>query len=269
MVGGLALLVTLGTGCTATTSEWALSGDGGITRPLTDVVPATPAARPLGPAGALAKTPAVSSPATPTTAPAPTTTVAPAPTTTAPPTPTTAEAPAPTTTAPTPSSAAPAVEAPAPVVEEAPMPAPQAPAAEAPATAEAPRPATIAAPPAGASFDTGSEYEFLDLTNQARSAIGVGSLTRDASLDAYARAHAVEMAQAGTIYHSHAADLLSVWYTVGENVGVGPTTGPIQDALLASPGHYANISEGAFTHIGIGVTRGADGRIYVAHVFAA
>lgn len=262
VVGGLALLVTLGSGCTATTSEWAMAADGGITRPLTDVMPVSstiPAARPRTLSAA---------PATPTaltTTAAPTTTTVPAPpTTTAAAAPTTTMVPAPPTTAVPIEAAAPLVETPAPVAEAA--AAPEA----APATSEAKSfsPATIAAPPADATFDTGSESQFLALTNEARAAIGVGALARDASLDSYARAHAVNMAEAGTIYHSHAADLLTVWHLVGENVGVGPSTQPIQDALLASPGHYANISEGAFTRMGIGVTVGADGRIFVAHVFA-
>jgi uncharacterized protein YkwD len=118
-------------------------------------------------------------------------------------------------------------------------------------------------------IDSGAEWSFLALTNQARAAVGVGPLTMDASLQAYARYHAQEMAASGGIYHSDISQLLGPWSTVGENVGVGPSVDAIQNALLASPGHYRNLSDGGFGYVGVGVFVDASGRVWTAHVFAS
>lgn len=107
------------------------------------------------------------------------------------------------------------------------------------------------------------------MTNATRSGIGIGALSYDAGLEAYAQAHAQVMANAGTIFHSNIADLLGSWSTVGENVGVGPNAELINSALIASPPHYENISYAGYTHMGIGVVFDASGRLYTTHVFAA
>jgi uncharacterized protein YkwD len=130
-------------------------------------------------------------------------------------------------------------------------------------------PQATASAPAGTWFEGGAEWDFLALTNAERARIGAGALVRDASLDDYARAHAVQMLHAGRIHHSDIGTLLGGWWTVGENVGVGPTVQPIQDALLASPSHYENISHGDYRAMGVGVLADGTGRIWTVHVFAA
>jgi uncharacterized protein YkwD len=120
-----------------------------------------------------------------------------------------------------------------------------------------------------ASGDSAAETSFLQMTNDTRASIGVAPLRFDASLQAYARQQAQAMADAGRIYHSNIASLLGAWSLVGENVGVGPSVGAINAALIASPSHYHNIAEPAFAAMGVGVVVDGAGRVYTAHVFGA
>jgi uncharacterized protein YkwD len=114
-----------------------------------------------------------------------------------------------------------------------------------------------------------AEDEFLTLTNQRRQEIGVAAVTRDASLDNYARAHAAAMAGARAIYHSDITKLLAGWWIVGENVGVGPDAPAIEAAYVASPSHYRNLTNATFLYTGLGVYIDASGRIWTAQEFAA
>lgn len=43
----------------------------------------------------------------------------------------------------------------------------------------------------------------------------------------------------------------------------------IHDRLAASPEHRANMLDPRFTHLGVGVARSPDGRVWVVQVFAA
>jgi uncharacterized protein YkwD len=180
-----------------------------------------------------------------------------APTTAAPTTETTANE-APTTEVPTTEATAP--DAPPPDDLPAEPPTTEAPAAE------------FSPPGASLSFAVASSStaaEFFELTNATRASIGVGALRYSSDLEAYAQNWAQVMADAGTISHSNIANLLDSWYSVGENVGVGPTARVIDAALRASPPHYENISYSGFTAMGVGVATDASSRIYTTHVFAS
>jgi uncharacterized protein YkwD len=50
-------------------------------------------------------------------------------------------------------------------------------------------------------------------------------------------------------------------------VGEGPTVMSLHDAFVASPGHYHNIVNPNFTHMGVGVVLTPEGRIWVSFVF--
>ena len=50
-------------------------------------------------------------------------------------------------------------------------------------------------------------------------------------------------------------------------MGFGPSVGTINTALVNSPGHYANMVNPSFTHVGIGVVITPDGRVWVSQVF--
>lgn len=115
-------------------------------------------------------------------------------------------------------------------------------------------------------FDSSAESQFASSINSYRSSNGASALTRDASLDGYARWWAKELAEAQELSHSHIASLLDPWSAVGENVGVGPTVPAIFDALVASPGHRKNMLSD-FTHVGVGVYEDSRGALWTAHVF--
>jgi uncharacterized protein YkwD len=171
------------------------------------------------------------------------------------------------------------VEQPAPAEAPAPVPVPaEAPAApeeaspagaESAPVSEAPAPALVAPAVLSVAGDAGSEDAFWQLTNATRVSIGAGALRFDAGLQAYARQQAHAMADAGQLFHSNISNLLGAWSLVGENVGVGPSVGAINDALIASPGHYRNISDPGFTAMGVGVVIDGAGRVFTAHVFGA
>lgn len=128
-------------------------------------------------------------------------------------------------------------------------------------------PPTTAPPttPAGG-FVSGAESDFASRINSFRGSNGMSALSRDGSLDSYARSWAQKLASDGGLSHSNLSALLPPWSGAGENVGVGGSVGSIFDALVASSGHAANML-GDFTHMGVGVYRDSAGALWTAHVF--
>ncbi len=134
-------------------------------------------------------------------------------------------------------------------------------------TTTAPPPTTTTtAPPGG--FSASAEAEFASLINSLRSGAGVGALSRDGGLDAYARDWAQHMAEQGDLTHSNIAGLLGPWSTVGENIAYGGSVSQMFGDLDASSGHHANMVNGSFTHLGVGVWIDGSGLIWTTHVFA-
>jgi uncharacterized protein YkwD len=121
---------------------------------------------------------------------------------------------------------------------------------------------------AGPEDPAADEARFVALVNQARAAAGVAPLTVDAELTGLARDWAAQMAAAGAISHAKpiSAGVTQDWQKLGENVGKGPSVDPIMDAFIASPGHYANLMDPAFTKIGVGVVW-SGGVLYTTHRF--
>lgn len=116
----------------------------------------------------------------------------------------------------------------------------------------------------------GDESAFVSAINRIRADRGLGSLRVDGELAGIARNWSFRMAADGAI--SHRSDLRegvsSNWTSLGENVGVGPSVSDLMNAFVNSPGHYKNIVEPRFTHIGVGAVV-TDGLIYTAHEFMA
>lgn len=118
------------------------------------------------------------------------------------------------------------------------------------------------------------ERTFLDRTNALRSAEGLATLAEHDVLTAKAEAWAGHMAATGRLAHSTLSDGLAgvPWTALAENVGVSVPTGDtlltLHEALAASPTHRRNMLDARFTHMGVGVARSADGRVWVAEVFA-
>jgi hypothetical protein len=75
------------------------------------------------------------------------------------------------------------------------------------------------------------------------------------------------MAAAGRIWHSTLSDGITAdWQKLGENVGMGGSVEGLHNAFVASPKHYDNLVDPAFTYVGIGVVT-VDGTVYVSEMF--
>lgn len=123
---------------------------------------------------------------------------------------------------------------------------------------------------AAAAVDTGAaELAFVDEINGVRATKGLGQLTIHPELVDVARGWASKMSAADEISHNpRLADAVRAdWQKLGENVGVGTTVDRLHAAFVASPLHYKNIVDPAFTHVGVGVVLGRDGAIFTTHQF--
>jgi len=127
--------------------------------------------------------------------------------------------------------------------------------------------------PAAASGSASEEASFIQKVNQTRAAQGLPALTPDVQLTNLARGWAGAMRDgtcgAGNfICHASpiSAGVTHPWEKLGENVGTGPNVTAVMDAFIASPGHYANIIDPEFTHIGVGVVW-ENGRMFTTHRF--
>lgn len=113
-----------------------------------------------------------------------------------------------------------------------------------------------------------SEKTAAQLVNQLRASRGLSPLVVTDELNAKARWQAASMANAGALFHSNLASGQSAgWHTLGENVGRGGSVTAIQQAFQASPPHYADMVNTAFTQMGVGVAIARDGTLYVAQEF--
>lgn len=116
------------------------------------------------------------------------------------------------------------------------------------------------------------EAQLVDLTNEARRAAGLPTLTPDAAAASVARNWARAMVANGGIRHN--PDLVvhvdryvtTEWTRIGENVGAGGSAQAIQDAFMASRTHRANVL-GEFNRIGVGAVRDGNGRLWLTVVF--
>ena len=123
-----------------------------------------------------------------------------------------------------------------------------------------------------------AEQIILEGTNRQRAAIGLPAFKPDVRLRAAARLHAMDMATRDFFAHEsdkpgfetpskrvHKAGALD--FGAGENIAfneVSPdeTGEKLMDQWMNSPPHRASILDKNYTHIGVGVYRHTDGRIY-------
>jgi uncharacterized protein YkwD len=152
------------------------------------------------------------------------------------------------------------------------------PSSTAPASTLAPTPTTSARPrsmvlePAAAALplDVAAAADFTSRTNALRVAAGLVPLARNTQLDALAAGWARELVSTGVLRHSTIPDAIVAngWRIGGENVGFGASVASVHQALVASPGHYANLAGPRYTNFGIAVVSGPDGRLWVCELFA-
>ncbi|HXU00464.1 MAG TPA: CAP domain-containing protein [Polyangia bacterium] len=104
----------------------------------------------------------------------------------------------------------------------------------------------------------------------------VAPLSRSAALDCAARAHSAAMAARGFFDHRDpdgrdpAARARRAGYDadVGENLSWGQRSGSeVLHAWLASPGHCRNLMSPARHATGVGVARGAEGKIFFTQLY--
>ncbi len=127
-------------------------------------------------------------------------------------------------------------------------------------------PAIADAPPAQA--QASEEAAFVNALNATRAQNGLPALTVHGELTTLSRQWAETMSAKGQIFHANpiSAGLNAPWLKLGENVGVGPSVDTLMDAFVASPGHFANIVDPEFTHVGVGVVWNGN-VMYTTHRF--
>jgi uncharacterized protein YkwD len=131
-----------------------------------------------------------------------------------------------------------------------------------------------AAPAAAADDPTGAERRLTDLINAERGRLGLPGLRVDVRLVASARDWSQHMAQRGTILHEPdlSGRVPAGATAAAENVGVASTSADVADRLhalfMGSSGHRANLLDGRFTEVGIGVVGSGD-RVWVTQRFTA
>ena len=112
----------------------------------------------------------------------------------------------------------------------------------------------------------------FDLVNQLRASLGLSQLQPDAQLMASARAQAELMNATGIVEHQDLMVVLNEgngrWRLAAENIALHNGIVDAHDALVASPGHYRNLTNPNLTSLGIGIVRAPNGQVYVAEVFA-
>jgi Cysteine-rich secretory protein family len=131
--------------------------------------------------------------------------------------------------------------------------------------------------PAVASAQTVDRSESSALVawiNEARAERHLDPLVEDPRLDGLAETHSADMATWGYFSHQsprtgtvedRAATAGVRWRALGENIAFNQSTRMAHEALLRSPGHYANIT-GSYRAVGVGIVRSSDG-VYVTEVF--
>lgn len=144
----------------------------------------------------------------------------------------------------------------------APAPAPAAPKQTAPAPKPAAQPQTDASASAGL---TAEEQQMLDLVNQERAKAGIAPLKADLQLTKLARMKSQDMINLN--YFSHQSptygspfDMMKsagvTYRTAGENIAGNQSVDRAHTALMNSAGHRANILNGQFNYVGIGIVHG-------------
>jgi uncharacterized protein YkwD len=105
--------------------------------------------------------------------------------------------------------------------------------------------------------------------NSYRAANGLAGLSVAGDATAKAQQHANDMAAQGRLFHSSnlPSGIQNDWTALGENVGVGGSVDQLESMFEASSAHRANLVNGAYNQIGVGVARGGDGQLYVTEFF--
>ena len=135
--------------------------------------------------------------------------------------------------------------------------------------------AAACAPPG--SPGSGATGDMVQAINQDRGANGLGGLAWDDQLAGLAQTHADDIAASGSLWHSDLGGWLALpwmgaWRALGENLamaGPGTNAWAIEDLWMSSAPHRANILNGGFNRIGVGVKVDGAGRVWMVALFGA
>lgn len=121
---------------------------------------------------------------------------------------------------------------------------------------------------------TGPALEVFTRLNAKRAELGLPALKLDASLTQVAQNWSNGQAAAHDMSHNPyvSAQIPAGWRSWGENVGWtssadSAAASRLHNAWVGSPGHFANMTNASFTHVGIGWAVTASG-VYATQVFA-
>lgn len=115
------------------------------------------------------------------------------------------------------------------------------------------------------------QTELLDLHNKERKSRGLEELKLDEDLCLYAQRHAEHMASKQNLSHSSMSKLQSASGAgrVGENIACGQETEEqVMKSWMGSSGHKRNILSSQYKHVGFGLKKDKEGRIYWCTVFS-
>jgi uncharacterized protein YkwD len=142
------------------------------------------------------------------------------------------------------------------------------------------RPAAMVAATGAPVAANSLERQAFNLINSERAKNGLPQLVWDGELCRVARHHSDDMGRRNYFDHrgmdgSTLLDRVTargvMWKSLGENIaynqGHEDPVGIAVQQWMQSPKHRANILRGHFTHSAIGVSRMADGRVYLTQVF--
>ena len=117
-------------------------------------------------------------------------------------------------------------------------------------------------------LDVSAANDFVARINGLRISQGLAPLAVHGDLVAGATDWAYHLSDIDSLEHDGnlAGDVGVAWSKLGENVGAGSAIGPVWDAFVNSPGHYANLVDPQYTHIGVAVVVDG-GRLYTVHRF--
>jgi uncharacterized protein YkwD len=124
---------------------------------------------------------------------------------------------------------------------------------------------------------SGATGDMVQAINDDRGAAGLGGVAWDDQLAGLAQSHAEEIAASGSLWHSDlngwlASPWMAGWRALGENLfmgGPGTNAFAAEDQWMASGPHRANILNGAFNRVGVGVKVDGAGRVWMVALFGA
>ncbi|HUS62105.1 MAG TPA: CAP domain-containing protein [Acidimicrobiales bacterium] len=142
-----------------------------------------------------------------------------------------------------------------------------------PAPAPASQPSSSSPSAPASNFDAAAaSARLLNKVNQSRAEAGLAPVAAHSGAAAIGAGHSANMLSKGTIFHNDSYFAPSTRKQLGasllgENVAQNMSLDDAHVRLMNSPGHRANILNGRFNQLGIGVARGSDGYLFITEDF--